>query len=175
MACPGRWWSLCPWQRSRGIWMRCYEIWSSSLVDGNGERRTVGLDDLVGPFQPCHSVILWFCVFLKCLYMHAGISAYVALLAFFPHLISIALKFHSRTVTRTFYSYMKQTNGADKLIMSETLYLFCCCLFLNEFWGEKSHFAWMTCIMGNWWITLFWGVEKGKSESSAEFLLNFRV
>jgi len=37
--------------------MRCYELWSSCLVDGNGERRTVGLDDLVGPFQPCDSMI----------------------------------------------------------------------------------------------------------------------
>ena len=27
-----------------------YEIWFSSLVGSNGDRRTVGLDDLVGPF-----------------------------------------------------------------------------------------------------------------------------
>ena len=25
----------------------------------NGNGRTVGLDDLVGPFQPCDSMILW--------------------------------------------------------------------------------------------------------------------
>ena len=29
--CPGRWWSHRPWQRSRGIWMRSYEIWFSAL------------------------------------------------------------------------------------------------------------------------------------------------
>ena len=56
MACPGRWWSRHPWQCSRGIWMRSYEIWFSS----NGNGRTVGLDDLVGPFQPCDSqVTIW--------------------------------------------------------------------------------------------------------------------
>jgi len=38
--------------------MRCYEIWVSSLVGSNDDRRTVGLDDLVGPFQPCDSTIL---------------------------------------------------------------------------------------------------------------------
>jgi len=32
--------------------MRCYEIWFSSLVGSNGDRRMVGLDDLVGLFQP---------------------------------------------------------------------------------------------------------------------------
>lgn len=53
-------------------------------------------------------------VFLKCLYMQARITAYVALLPFFPHLISIALKFHSKTVMRTFWSYMKQTNKQTK-------------------------------------------------------------
>ena len=26
----------------------------------NGSGRTVGLDNLVGPFQPCDSMILWF-------------------------------------------------------------------------------------------------------------------
>ena len=31
MACPGRWWSRCPWQCSKGIWMRSYEIWFSGL------------------------------------------------------------------------------------------------------------------------------------------------
>ena len=31
MACPGGWWSRCPWQCSRGVWMRSYEIWFSSL------------------------------------------------------------------------------------------------------------------------------------------------
>jgi len=31
-----------------------------SFMDSNGDRRTVGLDDLVGPFQPCDSMILWF-------------------------------------------------------------------------------------------------------------------
>jgi len=31
MACPGRWWTRCPWQRSRGVWMRSYEIWFSDL------------------------------------------------------------------------------------------------------------------------------------------------
>ena len=39
--------------------MKCYEIWFSSLVDSNGDRRMVGLDDLVGPFQPCDSMILF--------------------------------------------------------------------------------------------------------------------
>ena len=29
--CPGRWWSHCPWRRSRGVWMRSYEIWFSGL------------------------------------------------------------------------------------------------------------------------------------------------
>ena len=38
--------------------MRFYEVWFSSLVGSNGDRRTVGLDDLVGPFQPCDSMIL---------------------------------------------------------------------------------------------------------------------
>ena len=33
-------------------------LWFSSLVGSNGDRRTVGLDDLVGPFQPCDSMIL---------------------------------------------------------------------------------------------------------------------
>ena len=27
----GRWWSCSPWQCSRGVWMRSYEIWFSSL------------------------------------------------------------------------------------------------------------------------------------------------
>jgi len=40
------------------VWMRCYEIWFSSLVGSNGYMGTVGLDDLVGPFQPCNSMIL---------------------------------------------------------------------------------------------------------------------
>ena len=31
MGCPGRWWSRHPWQRSRGLWMRSYETWFSSL------------------------------------------------------------------------------------------------------------------------------------------------
>jgi len=38
--------------------MRRYEIWLS-LVGSNGDGRTVGLDDLVGSFQPCDSMILW--------------------------------------------------------------------------------------------------------------------
>ena len=29
--CPGRWWSRCPWQCSKGVWMRSYEIWFSGL------------------------------------------------------------------------------------------------------------------------------------------------
>ena len=29
--CSGRWWSRRPWQCSRGVWMRSYEIWFSSL------------------------------------------------------------------------------------------------------------------------------------------------
>ena len=29
--CPGRWWSRHPWQCSRGVWMRSYEIWLSGL------------------------------------------------------------------------------------------------------------------------------------------------
>ena len=37
--------------------MRSYEIWFSSLVGSNGDRKTVGVDDLVGPFQPCDSMI----------------------------------------------------------------------------------------------------------------------
>ena len=39
----------------------------------NGDGRTVGLDDLVGPFQPCDSMILWFYVHDKALlylYVH---------------------------------------------------------------------------------------------------------
>ena len=31
MACPGRWWSCHPWQCSRGVWMRNYKVWFSSL------------------------------------------------------------------------------------------------------------------------------------------------
>jgi len=31
-------------------------MWFSSLVGSNGDGRTVGLDDPVGPFQPCDSV-----------------------------------------------------------------------------------------------------------------------
>lgn len=38
------------------VWMRCYEIWFRSSVGSNGYRRTVGLDDLVGPFRPCDSM-----------------------------------------------------------------------------------------------------------------------
>ena len=38
--------------------MRCYEIWFSSLVGSNHDRRMVGLDDLVGPFQPCDSMLI---------------------------------------------------------------------------------------------------------------------
>jgi len=38
--------------------MRCYEIWFGSFVGSNGYRRLVGLDDLVGPFHPCDSMIL---------------------------------------------------------------------------------------------------------------------
>ena len=37
--------------------MRSYEIWFSSLVGSNSDRRAVGVDDLVGPFQPCDSMI----------------------------------------------------------------------------------------------------------------------
>jgi len=37
--------------------MRSYEIWFSSC-GRNGDGRTVGLDDLVGPFQLCDSMIL---------------------------------------------------------------------------------------------------------------------
>jgi len=33
-------------------------MWFSSLVGSNGDRMTVGVDDLVGPFQPCDCVIL---------------------------------------------------------------------------------------------------------------------
>ena len=29
--CPGRWWSRRPWQCSRGVWMRSYKVWFSSL------------------------------------------------------------------------------------------------------------------------------------------------
>ena len=29
------------------------------ICGSNGNGRTVGLDDLVGPFQPCDSTILW--------------------------------------------------------------------------------------------------------------------
>ena len=29
--CPGTWWSHRPWQCSRGVWMRSYEIWVSGL------------------------------------------------------------------------------------------------------------------------------------------------
>ena len=36
-------------QCSKGIWMRCYKIWFSSLVGSDGDRRMVGLDDFVGP------------------------------------------------------------------------------------------------------------------------------
>jgi len=37
--------------------MRCCNIWFSSLVGSNDDRRMVGLDDLVSPFQPCDSMI----------------------------------------------------------------------------------------------------------------------
>lgn len=36
--------------------IKCCEIQFSSLVGSNADRRTVGLDDLVGPFQPCDSM-----------------------------------------------------------------------------------------------------------------------
>ena len=29
--CPGRWWSRRPWQCSRGVWMRSYEMWFGGL------------------------------------------------------------------------------------------------------------------------------------------------
>ena len=57
---PRTWWSHHPWWCSIGIWMRFYEVWFSSLVGSNGDRRMVRLDDLVGPLQPCGSTILWF-------------------------------------------------------------------------------------------------------------------
>lgn len=38
------------------VWMRCLEIWFDS--DSTGDRRTVGLDDLVDPFHHCDSMIL---------------------------------------------------------------------------------------------------------------------
>lgn len=41
------------------VWMRCYEIWFRSSVGSNGYMGTVGLDDLVGPFRPWDSMILW--------------------------------------------------------------------------------------------------------------------
>ena len=44
-------------QSSRGSSMRSYGIWFSSLVGSNGDRRMVGLDHLVGPFQPYDSMI----------------------------------------------------------------------------------------------------------------------
>ena len=38
--------------------MRSYEIWF--IVCGSScSGRTIGLDDLVGPFQPCDSMILF--------------------------------------------------------------------------------------------------------------------
>ena len=40
--------------------MRYYKIWVSSLMCSKGDRRMVGLDDLVGLFQPCNSMILQF-------------------------------------------------------------------------------------------------------------------
>ena len=40
--------------------MRSYEIWFSAC-GSIGDGRTVGLHDLVGPFQPCDSAILRFC------------------------------------------------------------------------------------------------------------------
>lgn len=61
-ACPGRWWNHRPWQCSGSAWTKCYDIWFSSLVGSIGDRRMVGLDDLVGPFQPCVSMILWICL-----------------------------------------------------------------------------------------------------------------
>ena len=39
--------------------MRCCEIRFGSLAGSNGDRRMVGIDDHVGPFQPCDSVILF--------------------------------------------------------------------------------------------------------------------
>jgi len=42
----------------RGVRTTSYKIWFSSLESSNGDRRTVGLDALGGPFQPCDSVIL---------------------------------------------------------------------------------------------------------------------
>ena len=39
-------------------------MWYGLLACGsNGNGRMVGLDDLVGPFQPCDSMILWFLLF----------------------------------------------------------------------------------------------------------------
>ena len=38
--------------------MRSYKI-CFSACGSNGNGRTVGLDDLVGLFQPCDSMILW--------------------------------------------------------------------------------------------------------------------
>ncbi len=37
--------------------MRSYRIWFSSC-GSNGSEKTVGLDDLIGPIQPCDSMIL---------------------------------------------------------------------------------------------------------------------
>ena len=54
--CPGRWWSHHPWQCSRGIWMRSCEIWFSAC-GSSGNEKMVGLNDLVGRFQPCDSMI----------------------------------------------------------------------------------------------------------------------
>lgn len=46
--------------------MRCYKIRFRSLGGSNGDSRTVGLDDLIGPFQPWDSKILWFHDLLSC-------------------------------------------------------------------------------------------------------------
>ena len=59
MACPGRWWSRCPgsvqevsgWGATRHGLVACGR---------KGSGRTVGLDDLVRPFQSCGSMILGF-------------------------------------------------------------------------------------------------------------------
>ena len=55
--------------------MMCYEIWFSSLAGSNGDRRMVGLDDLVGPFQPCDSMIIRLSRRAWYSYLHAEAAA----------------------------------------------------------------------------------------------------
>ena len=64
--CPERLWMPCPWRCSRPSWMGPWATWSSKwaswwpcLAGG------LEIHDPWGPFQPSHSVILWFVTYLS--------------------------------------------------------------------------------------------------------------